>query len=103
MSKISKIALLVLTIGWFPFMFIAAWGCRYSEDINVIIAIIGFIVCSISSMVLLYTLINPGLWSKNEEYQKNLDDYRIAKAKYDKASFLFVSKLKVEEDNEDLT
>ena len=51
MKKLQIIALFILTIGWFPFMWIAIWG-SWHREFAVWVLCLGIILC-ISSEVLL--------------------------------------------------
>lgn len=87
MKKLQIIALFTLTIGWFPFMWIAVWG-SWNRDYAVFL---GLFLCIITSAVILgQILTQKALWLNQEEFDKEVQNFRDAKAKYEKATLEIV-------------
>jgi len=94
----TKIALWVLLIGWFPFMWLNLFGMYASESVRFGIVMITFAVCGGAGMSMIGLIGNPAFWSTFEEIQELRADYRTFKAKYQKALQEFVNNQKVEID-----
>jgi hypothetical protein len=82
MKKLQIIALFILTIGWFPFMWIAIWGSR---EYAIWILFLGLFLCITSAVILGQVLTQKALWLNQEELDKEVQNFRDAKAKYEKA------------------
>jgi hypothetical protein len=89
MKKLQIIALFTLTIGWFPFMFIAVWG-SWHRDYGLWIICLGFSLCISSALILANLLTQKALWLNQEELDKEVENFRNAKAKYEKATLELV-------------
>jgi len=96
MKKLQIIALFTLTIGWFPFMWIAIWG-SWNRDYAVWILFLGLFLCITSAVILGQVLTQKALWLNQEELDKEVQNFfkevqkfRDAKAKYEKATLELV-------------
>ena len=89
MKKLQIIALFTLTIGWFPFMWIAVWG-SWNRDYAVWILFLGLFLCISSALILAQVLTQKALWLNQEEFDKEVQKFRDAKAKYEKATLEIV-------------
>lgn len=89
MKKLQIIALFALTIGWFPFMWIAIWG-SWNRDYAVWILFLGLFLCITSAVILGQVLTQKALWLNQEELDKEIEKFRDAKAKYEKATLELV-------------
>ena len=89
MKKLQIIALFTLTIGWFPFMWIAIWGSWHREYAVWILGL-GIILCISSALILTQVLTQKALWLNQEELDKEIEKFRNAKAKYEKATLELV-------------
>jgi|LakMenE18May11ns_1017448.scaffolds.fasta_scaffold9592633_2 hypothetical protein len=89
MKKLQIIALFILTIGWFPFMWIAIWG-SWHREFAVWVLCLGIILCISSALILAQVLTQKALWLNQEELDKEVQNFRDAKAKYEKATLEIV-------------
>jgi hypothetical protein len=89
MKKLQIIALVTLTIGWFPFMWIAIWG-SWNREYAVWILVLGLFLCISSAVILAQVLTQKALWLNQEEFDKEVQKFRDAKAKYEKATLELV-------------
>ena len=89
MKKLQIIALFTLTIGWFPFMWIAVWG-SWNREYATWILCLGIILCISSALILTQVLTQKALWLNQEELDKEIEKFRNAKAKYEKATLELV-------------
>ena len=89
MKKLQIIALFILTIGWFPFMWIAIWG-SWHREYSIWILFLGFLLCITSALILLQVLTQKALWLNQEELDKEVEKFRNAIAKYEKATLELV-------------
>lgn len=89
MKKLQIIALFTLTVGWFPFMWIAVWG-SWNRDYAVWILFLGLFLCISSALILAQVLTQKALWLNQEEFDKEVQNFRDAKAKYEKATIEIV-------------
>ena len=89
MKKLQIIALFTLTVGWFPFMWIAVWGSS-NRDYAVWILFLGLFLCIPSALILAQVLTQKALWLNQEEFDKEVQNFRDAKAKYEKATIEIV-------------
>ena len=89
MKKLQIIALFTMTIGWFPFMWIAIWG-SWNRDYAVWILFLGLFLCITSAVILGQVLTQKVLWLNQEELDKEVQKFRDAKAKYEKATLELV-------------
>jgi len=96
MKKLQITALFILTIGWFPFMWIAIWG-SWHREYAIWILFLGFFLCITSAVILGQVLTQKALWLKQEELDKEVQNFKDAKAKYEKATLEIV---KVQQINE---
>ena len=96
MRRLQIIALFTLTIGWFPFMWIAVWG-SWHRDYAMWVLILGFLLCLISGMIVGGLLSKKALWLNQEEYEKEVQKFRDAKEKYEKATLELVKLQKISE------
>ena len=100
MKKLQIIALFTLTIGWFPFMWIAVWG-SWNREYAVWILCLGIILCISSALILAQVLTQKALWLNQEELDKEIEKFRNAKAKYEKATLELVKMQQLnKQDNE---
>ena len=96
----TKIAIWVLMIGWFPMMFICAWGVHLEPTARMLIFFSSFIICGAAGMSMIVRIGNPAFWRSFEDIEELRNDYRIFKAKYQKALQEFAINQKVEIDEE---
>jgi len=89
MKKLQIIALFINTIGWFPFMWVAIWG-SWNRDYAVWVLFLGIILCMPSALILCQLLSQKALWLNQEEFDKEVEKFRKAKAKYEKATLELV-------------
>ena len=89
MKKLQIIALFTLTVGWFPFMWIAVWG-SWNRDYAVWILFLGLFLCISSALILAQVLTQKTLWLNQEELDKEIEKFINAKAKYEKATLELV-------------
>lgn len=89
MKKLFITAFFTLTVGWFPFMWIAAWG-SWNRDYAVWILFLGLFLCISSTLILSQVLTQKALWLNQEELDKEVQKFRDAKAKYEKATLELV-------------
>lgn len=94
MKKLQIIALFTMTIGWFPFMWIAIWG-SWNRDYAVWILFLGLFLCISSALILAQVLTQKALWLNQEEFDKEVQKFRDAKAKYEKATLELVKMQKL--------
>jgi hypothetical protein len=97
MKKLQIIALFTLTIGWFPFMWIAIWG-SWNRDYGVWILCLGLILCISSALILANLLTQKALWLNQEEFDKEVQKFRDAKTKYEKATLELVKMQQIKKD-----
>jgi hypothetical protein len=95
MKKLQIIALFTLTIGWFPFMWIAIWG-SWHREYAIWVLILGLFLCIVPSLIIADLLSNKALWIKQEEFDKELEKFRNAKSKYEKATLELVKMQKID-------
>jgi len=89
MKKLQIIALFTITIGWFPFMWVAVWG-SWHREYGLWILFLGFILCISSALILGQVLTQKALWLNQDELDKEIQKFKDAKAKYDKAALELV-------------
>jgi len=89
MKKLQIIALFTLIIGWFPFMWIAIWG-SWHREYAVLILVLGLFMCMSSALILGQVFTQKALWLNQEEFDKEVEKFRKAKAKYEKATLELV-------------
>lgn len=89
MKKLQIIAVFINVIGWFPFMWIAVWG-SWNREYATYILCLGIFLCLSSGLILVHLLTQKALWLKQEEYDKEVQMFRDAKAKYQKATLEIV-------------
>ena len=99
MKKLQIIALFTLTIGWFPFMWMAIWGSKH-KDYAALIVILGLFLCIFSAVILCFTLNQKALWLNQEEFDKEVKKFRDAKAKYEKATLELVKMQKLNKQDD---
>lgn len=85
-------------VGWFPFMFLCAYGSRLSTGPMLTILFLGLALCIIGPVLSMYYTSNPVFWKRYEEIEELKQDYRIFKAKYQKALAEFVKNQKVKNE-----
>ncbi len=68
-KTVAQFAFIVLTMGWFPFMFLSIWGSNQSADIRFTITFLGLFMCSLSSLVLSQVFGNSKIFQSLEELE----------------------------------
>ena len=100
MKKLQIIALFTITIGWFPFMWIAVWG-SWNRDYAVWVLVLGIILCMPSALILGQLFTQKALWLNQEKLDKEVEKFRDAHAKYEKATLELVKMQQLKkQDNE---
>jgi hypothetical protein len=89
MKKLQIIALFTLTIGWFPFMWIAVWG-SWHREYAIWVLVLGLFLCIVPSVIIGGVLSNKAFWLNQEELDKEVEKFRNAKTKYEKATLELV-------------
>jgi hypothetical protein len=72
-----KVSIIVLTIGWFPFMFLCIWGSK-NPLVSIISMFIGVIVCLCTSIILNTYLRDEPYWRSMYEIEKLREKYERA-------------------------
>jgi hypothetical protein len=85
MKKLQIIALFTMTIGWFPFMWVAIWG-SWHREYGLWILFLGLILCLSSALILGQVLTQKALWLNQDELDKEIENFKDAKTKYEKAT-----------------
>lgn len=82
-----KFALYTILFGWFPFMFLAAFGHVSSNaDIKMLIVMIGFIICCVGGFSFLaYFKQYEKSFQSVDELEKEKENYIAARIKYERA------------------
>jgi superfamily II DNA or RNA helicase len=75
MKKLQIIALFTLTIGWFPFMWIAIWG-SWHREYAVLILVLGLFMCMSSALILGQVFTQKALWLNQEEFDELIDEQK---------------------------
>lgn len=85
MKKLYGIALVISTIGWFPFMWLSVYG-SWNRYVGVWVLCLGIMLCMFSGLILCSLLTNRAIWLSQDKYNKHIKDYNDAKKIYEKAS-----------------
>lgn len=97
MKTIQKIAIITLTLGWFPFMWICAFAST-TENKDIVMAVLftGLFLCLMGSMLSMSIFSNKLFWKKQDEFDKEIEKYWIARKKYEEATNEFVKNQKLQ-------
>lgn len=79
MKKILRISHYILLLGWFPFMFLAAFGANLSIGWVSLIVGLGVVLCMVGSISIVAIL-------PEDEHLKAIEELRKAKEDYKKAT-----------------
>lgn len=86
MRKITKISIILITLGWFPFMWLCAFGLHQSDDVKIAISMSGLFICLFASMIsLLGAFGNNAFWSSLKDLDDKIKAYVDAKKAYELA------------------
>lgn len=86
MKTITKIAIITVTIGWFPFMWLCIYGFKQPAETRIIITMIGLFTCLFGSMIsLLGVFGNNSFWLSIKDLDKKREDFITAKKNYELA------------------
>ena len=92
----AKIAIYILMIGWFPMLFVCAFGIYMEPMLRTIIALSSLVICGVASISMIMVIGNPAFWKTFQEIEELKEDYRVFKAKYQKALQEFVQNQNIE-------
>jgi hypothetical protein len=86
-KKFLKFAMYTILFGWFPFMFLAAFGHVSSNaDTKMLIVMIGFIICCVGGFSFLaYFRQYEKSFQSVDELEKERENYIAARMKYERA------------------
>jgi hypothetical protein len=87
--------MIVLMFGWFPFMFISAWGSKLAEGYGLSIAMIGFFICIVGGFISLSFggQSYDNIWKSFEELEKEIEKHKTSRMEYEKARDRFIRKI----------
>jgi hypothetical protein len=85
MKKLYGIALVISTIGWFPFMWLSIWG-SWNREAGMWVLLLGLVLCLFSGIILIGLLNNKALWLSQDKYNEHIQEFKDAKKIYEKAS-----------------
>ena len=97
-KTMMKISHWVSLMGWFPFMFLCAYGSRLTTGPMLVILFLGLVLCICGPVLSMYYTSNPVFWKRYEEIEELKQDYRTFKAKYQKALTEFVNNQTVKDE-----
>lgn len=69
-----------LLLGWFPFMFLAAWG-SWDRERGVIVMLVGLGLCVFGSMMIMPLMRNNDLFKSIDELEEERQRYYQARKK----------------------
>lgn len=100
MKTITRIAIITLTIGWFPFMWVCAFGVHQSDDVRIGIFMSGLFICLSASMISLAGVFgNNAFWLSLKGLDEKVKAYDDAKKVYQLAEKrLITTALELERD-----
>lgn len=100
MKTITKIAIITLTIGWFPFMWVCAFGVHQSDDVRIGIFMSGLFICLVGTMISLAGVFgNNSFWLSLKGLDEKVKSYDDAKKAYQLAEKrLITTALELERD-----
>ena len=82
----AKIAFYSVLLGWFPFMFVCAWGMWLDVEYRLIIALVGLVLCMFGTMM--------SSILKDDKLFKSIDELEKEKHKYYEATQRLNKKIK---------
>ena len=85
MKKLYGIALVISTIGWFPFMWLSIWG-SWNREAGMWVLLLGLVLCLFSGIILIGLLNNKALWLSQYKYNEHIKEFKDAQKIYEKAS-----------------
>lgn len=86
MKTITKISMIVITLGWFPFMWICLYGFKQSPETRMIIFMSGLFICLTGALFSLLGLIgNNSFWLTLKGLDDKIKAYVDAKKAYELA------------------
>ena len=93
MKTIYKISHILLSIGWFAFMFLCAYGMRLDNTQRLIIFMVGLFVCFLGAVSFLSCLQHKGFWLNNKELDEEIEKTRKARDNYLNAEKCLINKI----------
>ena len=90
MRKITLLSVFVLTIGWFPFMWIAVFSSNHKEYVMYAL-FLGLFLCIPSAIIVASSLSNKALWINQEKLDAEIQSFKEVKKAYEQATKAFVS------------
>ena len=83
MKTITKISIIIVTLGWFPFMWLCLFGFKQPAETRMIITMIGLITCLFGSLMsLLGGIGNNSFWLSLKQLEEKIKAYDDAKKAY---------------------
>jgi hypothetical protein len=73
-----------IVFGWFPFMWVCAWGIWQTAEIRVAIMMIGLLLCLFGLMLILPIIRNSDLFKSIEELEEERMKYHEARKRLEK-------------------
>lgn len=93
MKTIYKISHILLTFGWFIFMFVCAYGMRLDPNTRLVIIFTGFALCLFGALTFTFNLNNKGFWIDNKTLNEEIEKTREARLNYQKAEKCLINKI----------
>lgn len=80
MKTITKISMIIITLGWFPFMWFCLYGFKQSPETRLFIFFSGFFICLIGTLFSLLGFIgNNAFWLTLKGLDDKIKSYVDAK------------------------
>ena len=81
MKTLFKITFIILSLGWFVFMWFAIWGSKH-EEYGIWVFFAGLTICCIGTFSFASLLSNKGFWFRNDILDREIEAFKKAKEQY---------------------
>ena len=83
MKTLFKISFVLLSVGWFVFMWFALWGYRHEQYAEWVF-FSGLFICCLGMFSFCSLLSNKGFWFRNDILDREIEAFKKAKEQYSK-------------------
>lgn len=93
MKTTFKIVFYTTWLGWFPYLWLVAFGWNSASHIRAIIFCIGFIICAGGLLTSMFFVGNKAFWMSLEELEDYKEKHRESIKAYNEAKDKLITKL----------